>query len=279
MNALENTVATAADETSQAPTRKSKLIGLLLCVGAVLALAGGWLVIGGDQASTDNAYVRGDLTSLAAKVAGYVTTVEVEDNQSVQAGDVLFRIDDRDYRAHLAQATANVQAAKARLKNAGAESELQRALIRQAEAQRRSATAEMELANKTHDRSLILARTHAISRAIVDESSTARHRAEAAVLAASATLDAQQQRIAVLEAQTRAAKAALMQAEAARDIAQGPRSRSSRNCSPWVRWRHRASGQAATSLLGRRVAEQSTVIASTRRSWRSSCSSQSPSQF
>lgn len=49
--------------------------------------------------STDNAYVRGDVTSLSAKVAGYVTSLEVEDNQSVRAGDVLFRIDDRDYLA------------------------------------------------------------------------------------------------------------------------------------------------------------------------------------
>ena len=220
MNALENPVAITADATHQVPTRKRKAIGLLLCSGAALVLAAGWLIVGTDRTSTDNAYVRGDLTSMATKVAGYVTTVEVEDNQSVQAGDVLFRIDDRDYRAHLAQATANLQAAKARLKNAEAERQLQRALIRQAEAQRRSATAEMELANKTHDRSRILVRTHAISQATVDESGTARHRAEAAVLAASATLEAQQQRIAVLEAQTQAAAAVVMRAEAAREIAQ-----------------------------------------------------------
>ena len=65
--------------------------------------------------STDNAYVRGDVTSLAPKVAGYVVAVDVDDNQAVRAGDVLFRIDDRDYRARLAQAAANVEAAEARL--------------------------------------------------------------------------------------------------------------------------------------------------------------------
>ncbi|MFX9696142.1 biotin/lipoyl-binding protein, partial [Acinetobacter baumannii] len=68
-------------------------------------MAAGWAwAHSHDEASTDNAYVRGDVTSLAPKVAGYVTTVEVEDNQTVRPGDVLFRIDDRDYRAKLAQA-------------------------------------------------------------------------------------------------------------------------------------------------------------------------------
>lgn len=66
----------------------------------MLVVAGGWAVTSGSSViSTDNAYVRGDVTSLSAKVAGYVTSLEVEDNQSVRAGDVLFRIDDRDYLA------------------------------------------------------------------------------------------------------------------------------------------------------------------------------------
>ena len=125
------------------PSRK-KAIGLLLCLGAVVVVAAGWTwAHSNDEASTDNAYVRGDVTSLAPKVAGYVTTVEVEDNQTVRAGDVLFRIDDRDYRARLAQAVANVEAAQARLTNVDADTQLQHALIRQAEAQKRSSEAEM----------------------------------------------------------------------------------------------------------------------------------------
>src|ERR1700754_5286513 len=95
-----------------------KTIGYLLCLSAVAVVAGGWTwARSHGEASTDNAYIRGDVTSVAPKVAGYVTTVEVEDNQTVRVGDVLFRIDDRDYRAKLAQAMANVEAAKARLTN------------------------------------------------------------------------------------------------------------------------------------------------------------------
>ena len=198
-----------------------KAIGLLLCLGAVAVAATGWSYArSSGAASTDNAYVRGDVTSLAPKVAGYVTTVEVEDNQAVRAGDVLFRIDDRDYRARLAQATANVEAAQARLSNVDADIQLQRALIRQAEAQKRSSVAEMNLATKSSDRRRELIRTSAVSQAQVDESDAALSRAEAGVSAASAMVEAQQQRVAVLATQREAAVAAVAQAKAARDLAE-----------------------------------------------------------
>lgn len=200
-------------------TRRKRL-GLLLCGAALAVLAAGWLIAGPFAGtSTDNAYVRGDVTSLAPKVAGYVTALEVGDNQVVRAGDVLFRIDDRDYRARLAQAQANIEAAEARLGDVDAQTGLQRALIRQAEAQRRSAVAEMNLAAKTHARSRKLILSNAVSQASVDESAAARSSAEAALAAAGATVEAQQQRIAVLLAQREAALAALAQARAARDLA------------------------------------------------------------
>ena len=198
-----------------------KKMGLLLCLGAIAVAGAGWAYArSSDEASTDNAYVRGDVTSLAPKVAGYVVAVEVEDNQTVRAGDILFRIDERDFRARLAQAVANVEAAQARLTNVDADTRLQHALIRQAEAQRRSAAAELDLATKAYDRRRELIRSSAVSQAQVDESDTGRSKAEAGVLAAAATVDAQQQRIAVLATQRDAAVAAVAQAKAARDLAQ-----------------------------------------------------------
>jgi membrane fusion protein (multidrug efflux system) len=199
---------------------KKKIIGLLLCLGALVVVAAGWAARSNGETWTDNAYIRGDVTSLAPKVAGYVTAVDVEDNQTVRAGEVLFRIDDRDYRARLAQAVANVEAAKARLTNVDAETKLQHALIRQAEAQHRSTVAESNLATKAYDRRNELIRSNAVSQAQLDESDAARSRAEAGVSAASATLEAQQQRIAVLATQREAAVAAVAQAKAARDLAQ-----------------------------------------------------------
>src|SRR5262245_20979170 len=148
---------------------KKRIVGLVLCLGAVVVVAAGWARLNGET-STDNAYIRGDVTSLAPKVAGYVTAVEVGDNQTVRAGDILFRIDDRDYRARLAQAVANVEAAQARLTNVDAETQLQHALISQAEAQRRSAVAELNLATKAFDRRRELIRSSAVSQAQLDES-------------------------------------------------------------------------------------------------------------
>ncbi|WP_166363394.1 HlyD family secretion protein [Pseudomonas akapageensis] len=226
MNSLQDKAANVADAGSGSPVvvarrSKRKIIGILLCVGAVVFVAAwGTMAIFSGVTSTDNAYVRGDVTSLAAKVAGYVTAVEVEDNQAVRAGDVLFRIDDRDYRARLARAVANVSAAQARLTHVDAQIQLQRALIRQAEAQRRSASADMSLATKTHDRSRKLIVTNAVSQALVDETGTAQSRAAASVSAALATVEAQQQTIAVFEAEKEAAVAAVLQAQAARDLAQ-----------------------------------------------------------
>jgi membrane fusion protein (multidrug efflux system) len=200
---------------------KRKIIGLLLCLGAVIAVAAGWAMARSNgETSTDNAYVRGDVTSLAPKVAGYVTAVEVGDNQAVQAGDVLFRIDDQDFRARLVQAAANVEAARARLTSVDAEMQLQQALIRQAEAQRRSNLAEMNLATKASDRRRQLVDIGFVSRAQLDESDAAQSKAEAGVSAASAMVAAQQQRIAVLATQRSAAVASVEQAQAARHLAQ-----------------------------------------------------------
>lgn len=197
-----------------------RAIGLSLCLASVAVVAAGFTYAQSGETSTDNAYIRGDVTSLAPKVAGYVTAVEIQDNQAVRAGDVLFRIDDRDHRARLAQAVANVEAARARLTNVDAEIQLQHALIRQAEAQGLASVAEKNLARKASDRRRELIRTNAVSQAQVDESDAALSKAEAAVSAAEATIEAQRQRIAVLASQREAAVAAVAQAQAARELAQ-----------------------------------------------------------
>lgn len=199
---------------------RKKQVGALLCLAAVIVSVAAWASArSGGVASTDNAYVRGDITSLAPKVGGYVMSVDVHDNQTVQAGDVLFRIDDRDYRARLAQAEANVDAARSRLANIAEEVRLQRTLVRQAEAQRRAALADMSFARKTSDRRRKLIDGGAVSQAQVDESDAGRIRAEAGASVSSATVDAQRQRIDVLGTQREAAIAAVAQAEAARDLA------------------------------------------------------------
>ncbi|WP_129793899.1 HlyD family secretion protein [Sphingosinicella sp. CPCC 101087] len=195
-------------------------LGALLCLAAVVVSLFAWSWARSDAATTDNAYVRGDITSLAPKVGGYVTSVEVQDNQPVRVGEVLFRIDRRDYQARLAQAEANVAAASARLANTEQEIRLQISLIQQAEAQRSAALADMDLARVTNARRRALIDAGFVTRAQVDESDAGRLRAEAAAAASSATVRAQRQRIDVLSAQREAAAAAVAQAEAARELAQ-----------------------------------------------------------
>lgn len=200
---------------------KKKLLGLVLCLGAVVALTAGWTWARSlEERSTDNAYIRGDVTSIAPKVAGYVTALEVDDNQIVRAGDVLFRIDDRDYSARLSQAVADVGTARARLISVDAEITLQHALVRQAEAERLAALAQHKLAKITSDRGHKLIRSNAVGQEEVDERDAALAQAEAGVSAASATLDAERQRIAVLATQREAALAGLAHAQAARELAQ-----------------------------------------------------------
>ena len=204
-----------------AKSDKRKIAGVLFCLAALGVAGAGWAwARSSGETSTDNAYLRGDVTSLAPKVAGYIVSVAVEDNQAVREGDVLFRIDDRDYRARLAQAVADVDAAEAKLGNVDAETHLQHALIRQAEAQHRAAEAELSLAIRASDRRRELIRSNSVSQAEVDQSDAARSKAEAGVAAAAATVEAQEQRIAVLATQREAAAAAVEQARAARDLAQ-----------------------------------------------------------
>jgi len=83
---------------------------------------------------TDDAYVRGDITPLSAKVEGYVRAVPVDDFQQVKAGDLLIQIEDSDYRARVAQAEADLAAAEAAIENLKARKAQQHAQVADAEA-------------------------------------------------------------------------------------------------------------------------------------------------
>lgn len=84
-------------------------IAAVLAVGFVVIVAAWWVIWQG-RASTDNAYIKADITLISPKVTGYVREVRVTDNQPVAAGDVLVVIDDADYKAKVAAAQATVDA-------------------------------------------------------------------------------------------------------------------------------------------------------------------------
>ena len=96
--------------------------------------------------STNDAYVEADFTLVAPRVAGQISDVLVDDNQSVKAGQLLVRIDDRDFRAALMSAQADVTAAMAAVANFDAEIARQPSLVEQARATLRSDEAAIEFA-------------------------------------------------------------------------------------------------------------------------------------
>ena len=112
------------------------LAGAALLIGIGAAWYGHhWWTVGRFIESTDDAYVGGDVTVIAPKVAGFIADVAVTDNQAVRAGDLLVKLDDRDYRAALAKAAAAVAAQQATLANLEATRRLQEAMIAQAQAE------------------------------------------------------------------------------------------------------------------------------------------------
>src|SRR3954462_8975542 len=119
----------------------------LLVIAILLALGGAagwyWWTEWRFVESTDDAYVLADTSVISPKIDGYLNEVRVRDNQPVGAGDIMFVIDDRDFAAKAAQAEAAVTTAQATVATYGNRLDLQRAMIRQAEAT--VATAEIEV--------------------------------------------------------------------------------------------------------------------------------------
>jgi membrane fusion protein (multidrug efflux system) len=107
------------------------LIVVSLAVAVFATIATSWNTWEGERVeqTTNDAYVRGDLTPLSTKVSGLVREVAVNDYQSVHKGDLLVQLDDDDYKAQVAQAAAGVEAAKAALENNRRQRELQDAKI------------------------------------------------------------------------------------------------------------------------------------------------------
>ena len=149
-NSQSNPTVNPVPVTVPAAKPAGRLRRLLLAGVAVAALAGasfyGWdyWTTGRFLVSTDDAYVRADNTTIAPKVSGYLREVEVGDNEHVKAGQVLARIDERDFKVALDQARADVAAAQATITSKQAQLEVQQSVIAAAKA-----TIEVDIANKT----------------------------------------------------------------------------------------------------------------------------------
>jgi membrane fusion protein (multidrug efflux system) len=124
---------TAAPEHTTAPPQPKwrkflvPALVVLLAAAVVITITRNWNSWEGGRIEqvTDDAYVRGDLTPLSTKVPGVVRDVKVSDYQQVHKGDLLVALEDDDYQAQVAQASAAVEAAKAAIENNRRQRELQ----------------------------------------------------------------------------------------------------------------------------------------------------------
>ncbi len=151
---------------------------------------------------------------------GFVSQILVADNQHVKAGDLLITLDDRDYKAALAHAQATVDKGKATLANLHAQYDLQQSMVAQAAANVTAAKAGAQFAAQDAERYRLLAATTYGTVQNDQRASSTDRRAQADVAASGASLDAAKQKLAVIDTQIAEAKAELAQAEADLNTAQ-----------------------------------------------------------
>ncbi|MGP4669530.1 HlyD family secretion protein [Agrobacterium pusense] len=195
--------ATPANSGTKKGVVKRSILGLILLAGTTYAAYCGYdyWTIGRFTQTTDNAYVKADFTAVAPKVSGYVKEVLVEDNQVVTAGQVLARIDDRDFQTALEQAKADLNATEAAVANIDSQITLQKSAILQAMAALNASKASLKFAFSDAERNVRLTSSGASSQARTEQSQSLRDQASAAVERDQAGLVAAENRIPVLMTQ------------------------------------------------------------------------------
>ena len=168
---------------------------------------------------TDDAYVRGDITPLSAKVEGYVRRVAVDDFERVKEGDLLVEIEDDDYRARAAQAEADLLGAKAAIENLKARKAAQHAQVAEAEDAIKATQADVERTRLEAARQRTLLATTFGTRQRVEQADAAAERFSATLARNEAELDAQRSQLAVLDTQEAQLRADAKAKQAALDLA------------------------------------------------------------
>jgi membrane fusion protein (multidrug efflux system) len=221
--------APARGQRAAAPRqRRSPLRWIVLAVVAIAALVAGttyWYATRNLE-TTDDAHTDGNAIVIAAKVAGYVTALAINDNMRVHAGQVLLRIDPRDYQAARDQAAGNVTAVEAQLADARAAAAIARvvapAKLDEARAQQAAAQATLTRAEADLRRQLGLPPA-ATTRTTIDQVTAAAAEARAQLAEAEAAVRQAEpvaETIAEAAARVHELEGQLVQARAQRDQAE-----------------------------------------------------------
>ncbi len=213
-----------ADELShKGRNSRRPVVFALTMVCLLLVAAGGYLYWDNSChfESTDDAYIASRQFAIAPEVSGYITAVPVTDNEHVATGQIIARIDDRTYRAALAQAVAQVAAARASINNVDAQMSVQQAQITADQAQLAQQQAALVFAQQQAVRYQDLAQTQLAGTVQNAQKYTSQlKQQQATVESAQATLKLAQRQVEALEAQRDSAVASLAQAKAQREQAQ-----------------------------------------------------------
>ncbi|MGN5580205.1 HlyD family secretion protein [Stutzerimonas sp. Brlt_13] len=204
------------------PSRRSIVLMTLVALVGVLAILYAWQLwpFTGSLVTTENAYVRGQLTVLAPQVAGYVTEVRVQDFEQVRQGQVLVRIDDRQYQQRVAQRRAERDAARFELENLDQQLAADRATLAARRADLFAAKAEEARARADERRVDELAQRGSVSIRERDQTRASARAASANVRKARAAIEIAEQTLKAsgisrggLQARVEIAQATLHQAE------------------------------------------------------------------
>lgn len=219
-----------SDSTTSNAGSTSRRNPLPLLVLAVAVAAGGYWgysrwTWGQAHQSTDNAQIDGHIVPVIARVGGYVRSVNATENQHVAGEAALVAIDDREYKVRVAQADADLAAARAASGARGFEGQAA-ALVQSTTSQRAvtdaqvtAARAQQTRAQADLDRAKDLVAKQIVSRAQLDAAQAVFDAAVANVIATERQVNAAQSNISGAEAGVRLAGARLLAAQAARDNA------------------------------------------------------------
>lgn len=170
--------------------------------------------------TTNDAYIRADISRISPQIAGVITEVRVHDNQWVKQGELLAVIDPREFSVALSQATAQEQSARAKQDDAKANLTRQYSLIAAAQAQLQAAQAELKFARQEQVRYQKIAASGAGSQQAAQQATTRVHTTTAELAQAEASLKAAKNMLQVLQAKQADSDAELTFAQAQKSMAE-----------------------------------------------------------
>ncbi|MGH1350523.1 MAG: HlyD family secretion protein [Methyloligellaceae bacterium] len=216
----EDTDLSEADETvedvkSGSIRQKIAMVVIPLILVMVGWYSYQWWTVGQYIVSTNDAYIKADTATIAAKVSGYVSKIEVSDHASLKKGDVIARIDDGDFRLSVQAASDNIASQKATIDRIDRQVTAQMAMFEQAKAKLAAADANMKRAAAELRRQKGLARRRFASQKTLDEAEAGSAQAVAEVTNARAAVEAAKAEVEVVKARKLEASGVLRQLETA----------------------------------------------------------------